>query len=361
MRTRPQPPVGGKPLVGICWPRPPARGIPVGRRPLGASPTGAAPPAPRRRGAGKAAVSDIPAYLRAIREEHALRIGAAPPRDAPRTPSHPGGGDARRARSARPGARPPRHRGSLLPPGARHRAARGREPGAAGREERKNVVLATPTASGKTLVYNLPVLRRALADPEARALYIFPLKALERDQRQRLEETRPPWASPGARMRVAIYDGDTPPARGASCGTPPRTCSSPRPTCCTPASCPTTPAGGASSENLRHRRDRRAPHLPRHLRRPRGPGAAAARTGRALSRRPAAARRRVGDDREPGRAGVGAHRPRVRGRPGRRRAAIAAPRAALQARGVRPTPWRRSSSGSPSAWACAPSPSPRPA
>jgi DEAD/DEAH box helicase domain-containing protein len=62
------------------------------------------------------------------------------------------------------------------------------------------------------LVYNLPVLRRTLADPEARALYLFPLKALERDQRQRLEEDAAALGPSAARMKVAIYDGDTPPA-----------------------------------------------------------------------------------------------------------------------------------------------------
>ncbi len=71
----------------------------------------------------------------------------------------------------------------------------------------RDVVLATGTASGKTLVYNLPVLRRALDDPESRALYLFPLKALERDQRRRLEEDL---ATLGRNdLRAAIYDGDT--------------------------------------------------------------------------------------------------------------------------------------------------------
>jgi len=75
----------------------------------------------------------------------------------------------------------------------------------------ENVVLATPTASGKTLVYNLPVLRRALQDPEARALYLFPLKALEQDQ---LGQLRADVAALGAgdRIRVGLYDGDTPQA-----------------------------------------------------------------------------------------------------------------------------------------------------
>ena len=71
-----------------------------------------------------------------------------------------------------------------------------------------DLVLATPTASGKTLVYNLPVLRRACEDPEARALYLFPLKALSQDQRRRLEEDAA--ALGRLDLRVAAYDGDTP-------------------------------------------------------------------------------------------------------------------------------------------------------
>jgi len=46
----------------------------------------------------------------------------------------------------------------------------------------ENVVVVTPTASGKTLCYNLPVIQRRLDDPTAHALYLFPIKALEQDQ-----------------------------------------------------------------------------------------------------------------------------------------------------------------------------------
>src|SRR4051794_9121694 len=45
----------------------------------------------------------------------------------------------------------------------------------------ENVVVVTPTASGKTLCYNLPVLTTALNDDAARALYLFPTKALSQD------------------------------------------------------------------------------------------------------------------------------------------------------------------------------------
>jgi len=73
-----------------------------------------------------------------------------------------------------------------------------------------NVVLSTPTASGKTLVYNLPVLKRALNDSNRRALYVFPLKALEWDQRRRLEQDIDRLGERAGDIRVAIYDGDTP-------------------------------------------------------------------------------------------------------------------------------------------------------
>jgi DEAD/DEAH box helicase domain-containing protein len=160
----------------------------------------------------KAFVSDIPAYLRAIREEHALRsalrhhetLPARPPTLAEEMPAGLAGLAPVLAHHGIEGLYSHQARAiELLEAGTRE---------AAGRGERNNVVLATPTASGKTLVYNLPVLQRTLADPEARALYIFPLKALERDQRQRLEEDAAALGVPGARVQVAIYDGDTPQA-----------------------------------------------------------------------------------------------------------------------------------------------------
>jgi len=75
-----------------------------------------------------------------------------------------------------------------------------------------DVVLATPTASGKTLVYQLPVLRAAAAGEDARALYLFPLKALARDQRDRLVADAAALGLPGDGL-VEVYDGDTPAAR----------------------------------------------------------------------------------------------------------------------------------------------------
>ncbi|MDY7040094.1 MAG: DEAD/DEAH box helicase [Chloroflexota bacterium] len=71
----------------------------------------------------------------------------------------------------------------------------------------ENVIASTSTASGKTLIYNLPVLESILADWRARALYIFPTKALAQDQLRALGEL-----TQGAlrRIRYATYDGDTP-------------------------------------------------------------------------------------------------------------------------------------------------------
>jgi DEAD/DEAH box helicase domain-containing protein len=52
----------------------------------------------------------------------------------------------------------------------------------------ENVVVMTPTASGKSLIYNIPVLESIIENPEQRALYIFPLKGLEQDQVKNLNE-----------------------------------------------------------------------------------------------------------------------------------------------------------------------------
>ncbi|HWR54013.1 MAG TPA: DEAD/DEAH box helicase, partial [Bryobacteraceae bacterium] len=71
----------------------------------------------------------------------------------------------------------------------------------------KNVVVVTPTASGKTLCYNLPVLNRLIEDPDARAMYLFPTKALAEDQ---LHELQQAIDSTGGGLRAFTYDGDTP-------------------------------------------------------------------------------------------------------------------------------------------------------
>ena len=97
-----------------------------------------------------------------------------------------------------------------------------------------NVAVVTPTASGKTLCYNLPVLHSLLGDPNARALYLFPTKALAQDQlaelnawRTQIDEQRsqtddlrgamtdrqPDLRSSFFDLSLATYDGDTPSAQ----------------------------------------------------------------------------------------------------------------------------------------------------
>src|SRR6202171_2717458 len=78
---------------------------------------------------------------------------------------------------------------------------------AEGARRGKNVVVVTPTASGKTLCYNLPVLNAVLENPDTRALYLFPTKALAQDQLAELHDL-------SKRLHdcfgVFTYDGDTP-------------------------------------------------------------------------------------------------------------------------------------------------------
>ena len=71
----------------------------------------------------------------------------------------------------------------------------------------RNVIVTTGTASGKTLAFNLPVLDALAADRHARALYLYPTKALAQDQARALAELGV------GNVRAAIYDGDTPTER----------------------------------------------------------------------------------------------------------------------------------------------------
>ena len=86
---------------------------------------------------------------------------------------------------------------------------------------RRNVVVITPTASGKTLCYNAPVLSTILQDPSSRALYLFPTKALAQDQLAELQvmcetlardsrEDGEREAGEDVQVGVFTYDGDTP-------------------------------------------------------------------------------------------------------------------------------------------------------
>src|ERR671919_2127062 len=71
-------------------------------------------------------------------------------------------------------------------------------------EHGRNVIVASGTASGKTLVYDLAFARAALEDPKSTALFLFPTKALARDQVRQIRSLRLP------QIRAAVYDGDTP-------------------------------------------------------------------------------------------------------------------------------------------------------
>src|SRR5258708_6453057 len=74
----------------------------------------------------------------------------------------------------------------------------------------RHVVAVTPTASGKTLCYNLPVLQGLLERPASRALYVFPTKALAQDQLAELGALTAPLPLD---VKVSTYDGDTPPGQ----------------------------------------------------------------------------------------------------------------------------------------------------
>jgi DEAD/DEAH box helicase domain-containing protein len=76
----------------------------------------------------------------------------------------------------------------------------------------ENVVVVTGTASGKTLCYNLPVLQSLLADGQARALYLFPTKALAQDQAAALADLLGALEALDF-IPVRTYDGDTPAAQ----------------------------------------------------------------------------------------------------------------------------------------------------
>ena len=110
----------------------------------------------------------------------------------------------------------------------------------------EDVVVVTPTASGKTLCYALPTLQAIAQDPAARALFLFPTKALGQDQVTEFGELA---ASADLSIITSTYDGDTPapdpldrPRRRA--GRRDAT-----PTCSTRRSCRTTPSGSSCSSS----------------------------------------------------------------------------------------------------------------
>ncbi len=76
----------------------------------------------------------------------------------------------------------------------------------------RNVLVSTPTASGKSLIYNLPVFTELISNPGSKALYLFPLKALAQDQLKTITDMAdqlPEHFSAVSRQPAAVYDGDT--------------------------------------------------------------------------------------------------------------------------------------------------------
>jgi DEAD/DEAH box helicase domain-containing protein len=77
----------------------------------------------------------------------------------------------------------------------------------------RDLVVVTGTASGKTLCYNVPILEACMANADARALYLFPTKALAQDQLKGLLELISFGDGTARRIRPGVYDGDTPTAQ----------------------------------------------------------------------------------------------------------------------------------------------------
>lgn len=155
---------------------------PTGPRP-GSATRGRAPPAP-----------GLDGLLAALRRNkdclvHVEEVPERPPRYAERAPD------------LSPAVR------ACLPQGLRFYQHQADALAATARGE--NVVIATSTSSGKSLCYNLPVLERVLAEPEATALYLFPTRALAQDQLRALRELLARGLL-DERVRAFTYDGDTP-------------------------------------------------------------------------------------------------------------------------------------------------------
>ena len=81
----------------------------------------------------------------------------------------------------------------------------------------RHTVVSTPTSSGKSLIYNLAVAEALICNPDRRALYLFPIKALARDQLDSLQEffAALPGSQGGHSFTSCIYDGDTTPYQRA--------------------------------------------------------------------------------------------------------------------------------------------------
>ncbi len=152
-------------------------------------------PAPEDGPPGPASEADLGAYLRYLEgtalSDSLVHREVLPPRPARHADgaSHLGDGVAR-----------------VLAAAGIERLWSHQEEGIGHLQAGRNVVVATPTASGKTLVYNAAVLADLLGQPSGFAIYVFPLKALAHDQ---LDELRSLLANMACGLTAEIYDGDT--------------------------------------------------------------------------------------------------------------------------------------------------------
>jgi len=143
---------------------------------------------------------DAKAFLRDLTADRAYRDQIACVREIP----------PRQAAYAEPATGVPEVLRSLLRRQNIHRFYRHQADAIDAIDAGRDVVIVTGTASGKTLCYNVPVVTRLLADPDARAMYVFPTKALAQDQFGLLTRWADADAAIGAALAPGVYDGDTP-------------------------------------------------------------------------------------------------------------------------------------------------------
>ena len=207
-----------------------------------------------------------------------------------------------------------------------------------------DVVVVTPTASGKSLCYTVPVLQAIADDPAARALFLFPTKALGQDQVAEFGELA---AAAGLSVLASTYDGDTPaPIRSAvrAAGQVVVT----NPDMLHSAILPHHTKWFQLFEQLQVHRHRRAAHVSRRVRQPRRQRAAPAAPDLRPLRLAPGHRLLLGDDREPGRAGGDADRATGTARRPERRTGRRAPRRPGRSADPRARPAVRAGRPSPS-------------
>ena len=197
-------------------------------------------------------------------------------------------------------------------------------------------IVTTGTASGKSLCFQLPTLDTLCRDARARALYLYPTKALAQDQARALH------ALGVERARPAIYDGDTPREQRAQIRRRANVVLT-NPDMLHLGILPEPPGVGGRVRQPRRRRGRRGARLPRRVRLARRQRAAAAAPDRRRLRDRAALPARQRDDRQPGRARRAADR--ARRRHGRRPRRLARARARRSPCGTRRSPTSSSPPG----------------